>query len=171
MNLFDAFSKLPRFRIGLMLLAGGLAGFLLMGFMVQIPLPVTLAMAIFIGVWGVAAAVIERILRTVSRKREPIFITQRQPFEFVSFKNGFVNLARVEEVAYGTDGSLILYFGIDNPRTLYDEDARALLVILRELATPLNEVADLQSPVAPAPAAKGNGAGPTPTEEKQSWPN
>ncbi|HLB48050.1 MAG TPA: hypothetical protein VJL59_13675 [Anaerolineales bacterium] len=130
-----------RFRWGALLIVGGVVGFLLIGFILRLPLIVTILLCLFFGVWGVAAAVLESIVKAVANSRAPFTFRQREPYEFVRHQFGHINLAMVLNDTIHNDHLVTIWLSDNSSVALSDKEAENYIAFMDEIATPLNAVA------------------------------
>lgn len=136
------FMQQPRIRYAAPLLAVG--GFALMAIMwvLRVPLAVGLVLAIGLGSMGVAGAVIEAVLRAMARARAPIVFRPREPYEFVRWSGGYLNLVTMQNARIVHNGNAVIVHTFGECETmLYDDDARDFIRLMDEIATPLNMAA------------------------------
>lgn len=126
-----------RERLSSMLIGLGIIGFLLMGFILKFPLVLTLILALFFGAWGLAAALLEFVVKAVAKSRAPINIRSREPYEIFRYSGGWINLVLVCEVELQSDGAIDVVFTHGGYVTLNGIDAEQFCAFLNEIATPL----------------------------------
>lgn len=135
-TVWDLFSS-RKLRLGVLLLIGGILGVALMGWILRVPLGVSLLVALFIGGWGVTAAFLEMIVKAVANSRAKITFRAREPYEFLRLSKGYLNVAHITYVHCNESGSLVVAQSDDATLTLEGEDAEKFATYLNEIATPL----------------------------------
>ena len=126
-----------RFRWGALLIIGGVVGFLLMAFILRLPLVVTIILSLFFGVWGVAAAVLEAIVKAVANSRAPFTFRQREPYEFVRTPFDYINLCNVTKVHLNEPRCTVIWLKDGGNVILTGDAGDKFVAFMDEIATPL----------------------------------
>lgn len=135
-TVWDLF-RTTKFRLGALFLIAGAVGVLVVAVILKVPLGVSLVFMLFVGAWGVVAAFLELIVRAVANSRAPITFRPREPFEFIQYSNGFINVAHIVAVVSNKDDVEIWQTDGDGPFRLEGAAARQMMIYLTEISTPL----------------------------------
>lgn len=129
-----------RLRYSALLLISGLAGLLLMAWILRVPLGVSIAVAVFIGSAGFGGAVLEMVVKAVAHSRAPMVFRPREPYEVIRYSKGWINIAGFTDATWSKNSegcTLRIYYGnIDTGTILHGEDAEQIAAFLNEIATP-----------------------------------
>jgi len=131
-----------RARVSALLIIGGVVGLIIAGAILQLPLLLSIIIAIFVGAAGIGGAILEMIVKAIARSRAPMTFRAREPYEFVKWSNGYVNLAHITSVTLDwPEPNFITIMQSDSePLTLKDEDAVLFIALMDEFATPLRSL-------------------------------
>lgn len=135
-TIWDLFGS-TKFRASVLLLIGGILGVLLMGWILRVPLGISLLVGLFIGGWGVAASFLELIVRAVANSRAVITLRPREPYEFIRYSAGWINIAHLSYARLADDGSINVWQLDGEFICIPAKEARQFEDYLNERASPL----------------------------------